>query len=147
MDNYIGDCSEEQRQAICHRDGPMLVLAGPGSGKTTVITRRVRSLVEEAGVEPGQILVITFTRAAAQEMRQRFEVLMGGKRLPVVFGTFHSVFFSILKHAYRYDASHIIPEEQRLRIIRERMAALRLEVEDEAEFAASVLAEISMVKG
>ena len=61
--------TEEQRVAITHTDGPMLVLAGPGSGKTTVITERVRYLIEECGVHPGNILVITFTKAAAEEMK------------------------------------------------------------------------------
>ena len=138
---------ESQMQAIRHKDGPMLVLAGPGSGKTTVITHRIRHLVEEHGVEPGSILVITFTKAAAQEMKQRFQVLMGGKRYPVSFGTFHAIFFGILKHAYHYDVSNIIREEQRMRIIRELMERYHVDVEDEAEFAGSILAEISMVKG
>lgn len=138
---------ESQLRAIRHKDGPMLVLAGPGSGKTTVITHRVRHLVEEYNVEPGGILVITFTKAAAQEMKQRFQALMEGRRLLVSFGTFHAVFFSILKHAYRYDASNIIREEQRMRIIRELMEKYQVEVEDEAEFANGVLSEISLVKG
>ena len=138
---------ESQLRAIRHKDGPMLVLAGPGSGKTTVITHRIRHLVEEYNVEPGGILVITFTKAAAQEMKQRFQALMEGRRLLVSFGTFHAVFFSILKHAYRYDASNIIREEQRMRIIRELMEKYQVEVEDEAEFANGVLSEISLVKG
>ncbi len=138
---------ESQRQAIRHKDGPMMVLAGPGSGKTTVITHRVRYLVEKHGVEPGAILVITFTRAAALEMKQRFQKLMGGRSLPVSFGTFHAVFFSILKHAYRYDASNIVREEQRVEFIRELMEQVDLEVEDEAEFINSILSEISAVKG
>ena len=75
---------ESQLQAIHHQEGPMMVLAGPGSGKTTVITHRVKYLVEQCGVEPGSILVITFTKAAAQEMRQRFEKLTEGRRLPVM---------------------------------------------------------------
>ncbi len=138
---------ESQLRAIRHKDGPMLVLAGPGSGKTTVITHRIRHLVEEYNVEPGGILVITFTKAAAQEMKQRFQALMEGRPLLASFGTFHAVFFSILKHAYRYDASNIIREEQRMRIIRELMEKYQVEVEDEAEFANGVLSEISLVKG
>ena len=125
----------------------MMVLAGPGSGKTTVITHRVKCLIEEYGVEPGSILVITFTRAAAEEMKQRFWHLLEGRRPPVSFGTFHAVFFSILKHAYRYDASNIVREEQRIRIIRELIDKFHIDVEDEAEFTASILSEISMVKG
>jgi len=138
---------ESQLQAIRHTDGPMMVLAGPGSGKTTVITHRVKYLVDEYGVEPGSILVITFTRAAAREMKERFHSLADGRSLPVSFGTFHAVFFSILKHAYRYDASSIIREEERVRIVRGLMDRLGLDVEDEAEFAAGILSEISMVKG
>lgn len=125
----------------------MMVLAGPGSGKTTVITHRVKYLVEVCGVDPSSILVITFTRAAAREMKERFQALLGGRSLPVSFGTFHAVFFSILKHAYRYDASSIIPEEERLRIVRGLMDRLHIDVEDEAEFAAGILSEISLVKG
>ena len=124
-----------------------MVLAGPGSGKTTVITHRVKYLVEQCGVEPGSILVITFTKAAAQEMRQRFEKLTEGRRLPVSFGTFHAVFFAILKRAYRYDASNIAREEQRTQIIRELVDKFQMEVEDEAEFTAQILSEISLVKG
>ena len=138
---------ESQLQAIRHFEGPMMVLAGPGSGKTTVITHRVKYLVEHYGVEPGSILVITFTRAAAEEMKERFQKLMEGRRLPVSFGTFHAVFFSILKHAYRYDASNIVREEQRIRIIREMIDKHHIDVEDETEFTASILSEISMVKG
>ena len=138
---------EAQLQAIHHRQGPMMVLAGPGSGKTTVITHRVKYLVEECRVEPGSILVITFTKTAAQEMRQRFEKLTEGRRLPVSFGTFHAVFFAILKRAYRYDASNIARDEQRTAIIRELVDRYQMDVEDEAEFISQILSEISLVKG
>ncbi len=138
---------ESQLQAIRHKDGPMLVLAGPGSGKTTVITHRIQYLVEEYRVEPGSILVITFTKAAAQEMKQRFQTLVEGQRFPVSFGTFHAVFFSILKYAYHYDASNIIREEQRVQIIRELMERYHVNVEDEADFVSGILSEISAVKG
>lgn len=138
---------ESQLQAIRHLEGPMMVLAGPGSGKTTVITHRVKCLVEEHGVDPSGILVITFTKAAAAEMKQRFQKLMDGRSLPVSFGTFHAVFFSILKHAYRYDASNIVREEQRTRMVRELVDKLQMDVQDENEFVSSILSEISMVKG
>lgn len=138
---------KSQLQAIRHLNGPMMVLAGPGSGKTTVITHRVRCLVEGYGVDPASILVITFTKAAASEMRQRFQKLMEGRSLPVSFGTFHAVFFSILKHAYRYDASNIVREEQRIQLMRELVDRYRIDVEGEGEFISSILSEISMVKG
>lgn len=125
----------------------MLVLAGPGSGKTTVITHRTRYLIEQGGIRPEHILVITFTKAAASEMKLRFQVLMEGRGLPVSFGTFHGIFFQILRHAYRYDASNIIREEQRMEILRGLIKTHEVDVEDEAEFASAVLSEISMVKG
>ena len=139
--------NEAQEAAIRHREGPILVLAGPGSGKTTVLTERVRALTEEGVVSPGNILVITFTRAAAREMQLRFERLMGGKKLPVTFGTFHSVFFRILKLAYGYQAKDIVREEQRVQFLKELTEQEEIETEDEADFISSVLGEISAVKG
>ena len=138
--------SKAQTQAIMHKDGPMMVLAGPGSGKTTVITHRVQYLTKEYGIDPGDILVITFTRATAEEMRERYEALTGGGSR-VTFGTFHSIFFRILKLAYRYTADNIVREEQQMQFVRELAQAGGLEPEDENEFAASILSEISSVKG
>lgn len=138
---------KSQMEAIRHNRGPMMVLAGPGSGKTTVITHRTKHLIEECGVDSSKILVITFTRAAAREMRERFERLMDGKPSRVSFGTFHSVFFTILKYAYRYDASNIARDEQRTQFVKELMDRLELDVEDENEFVSSILTEISSVKG
>ena len=138
--------SKAQTQAIMHKDGPMMVLAGPGSGKTTVITHRVQYLTKEYGIDPGDILVITFTRAAAEEMRERYEALIGGGSR-VTFGTFHSIFFRILKLAYRYTADNIVREEKQMQFVRELAQAGGLEPEDENEFAASILSEISSVKG
>ncbi len=124
-----------------------MVLAGPGSGKTTVITHRTKHLIEHCGVDPSRILVITFTRAAAREMQERFEQLMEGTPSGrVSFGTFHSVFFTILKHAYRYQASDIVREEQRVRFLREMVDGMDLELEDERDFVSAVLGEISYVK-
>lgn len=139
--------NETQKKAIRHRRGPMLVLAGPGSGKTTVITNRVRYLTEKAGVDPSHILVITFTRAAAREMKERYEQITQAGCSRVSFGTFHSVFFLILKLAYRYQSANIAREEQRTLFVREILEHCDLEVEDEGEFISSILSEISMVKG
>lgn len=135
-----------QHEAIRHKDGPMLVLAGPGSGKTLVITERTKYLIKECGVSPSNILVITFTKAAATEMRERFSRLMGEKSYPVTFGTFHAVFFAMLKHAYHYSAENIIREEQRVQCMREIIAKHRLEYEDEMEFIQALLGEIGLVK-
>ena len=101
----------------------MLVLAGPGSGKTAVITRRILELTKK-GVAPGNILVITFTKAAAAEMQERYEKQLQEEKQAVTgrvnFGTFHAVFFKILKYAYRLDASNIIREEVSLRKVSNR---------------------------
>lgn len=137
--------NESQAQAIRHREGPMLVLAGPGSGKTLVITQRTKYLIEEYGVDPSGILVITFTRAAAREMQERFQKLMAGTAR-VTFGTFHAVFFSILKHAYGYTAADILREEQKYAYLREILEHIELEIDDEADFLAGILSEISSVK-
>lgn len=139
--------NEAQLQAIRHGDGPALILAGPGSGKTTVITNRIRFLTEEEGVNPSSILVITFTRAAATEMQKRYEQMTQTGCAKPAFGTFHSVFFMILKLAYRYDANSIVREEQRVEFLRELLKRHEIETEDESEFISGVLSEISMVKG
>lgn len=141
--------NKAQKKAISHREGPMLVLAGPGSGKTTVITKRIQYLIQEAGVNPVNILVITFTKAAANEMKERFYKLMSGGAgayKSVTFGTFHAVFFSILKHAYNFSAANIVREEQRFAIVKRAVAGKQLEVEDEREFIGNVLGEIGKVK-
>lgn len=139
--------TEEQRVAITHNTGPMLVLAGPGSGKTTVITERVRFLIEECGVHPGNILVITFTKAAAEEMKERYEKKEAAGKGMVNFGTFHAVFFKILRFAYHYEAANILKEEERYRVLREiSCARMQQEITDEKEFVEAISGEISRVK-
>lgn len=138
--------SETQKKAVEHVKGPALILAGPGSGKTTVITQRTKTLIEKYGIKPSNILVITFTKAAAVEMQQRFVKLAGNLGSGVTFGTFHSIFFRILKFAYNYSASNIISEDKRIAYMKEIVTALRMEAEDEAEFVLSILNEISSIK-
>lgn len=139
--------SSAQSKAINHFTGPCLVLAGPGSGKTLVITHRTKNLIEKFKVNPSNILVITFTKAAAMEMQERFEKLMDGQKQPVSFGTFHAIFFKILKYAYNYRAENILREEIKYRMIKELVEQENLEIEDEKEFIASVITEIGTVKG
>lgn len=138
--------TKAQKQAILHGKGPMMVLAGPGSGKTLVITHRTKALIEEYGVNPRDILVITFTKAAAQEMKERFMKLMGVKETGVNFGTFHAVFFTILKYAYNYNGSNILREEDKHHWFTEVVRKMNLEIDDEKEFVASISSEISLVK-
>ena len=135
-----------QLEAIGHFKGPALVLAGPGSGKTRVITYRTKYLIEQYGVDPSSILVITFTKAAAMEMKQRFLSMTERNYATVNFGTFHAVFFGILRHAYGYSADNIMKEEQKNRFFKEEISHMDLEIEDETEFIQNIIGEISRVK-
>ncbi|MCM1257399.1 MAG: ATP-dependent helicase [Roseburia sp.] len=142
----IEKLNEGQEQAIKHGEGPMMVLAGPGSGKTFTITKRIEYLIKEKGIDPSHILVITFTKAAAGEMKERFLKQMPAEGKTVTFGTFHAVFFMILKHAYHFQADNIIREEDKIRWMREEIHSMRLDFEDENEFIRNILGEISLVK-
>ena len=93
-----------QQKAVCHETGPMLVLAGPGSGKTTVLLCRISRLLERGLAKPQEILALTFSKAAAEEMKSRFENLNGASG--VSFGTFHSIFFRILRSRYGWNVEH-----------------------------------------
>ncbi len=94
-----------QLQAVMHGEGPMLVLAGPGSGKTTVIVNRILYLIKERRIPPEEILVVTFTKDAALSMQNRF-VKEAGEHLAVNFGTFHSVFYHILREADYFGSTN-----------------------------------------
>jgi len=138
--------SNAQQQAVIHKDGPMLVLAGPGTGKTTVIARRTQHLIQHHLVNPSQILVITFTKAAAKEMKERFLQLTKSQSTNVSFGTFHAVFFQILKLAYGFGAENILREEQKWEFLKEAIRKANLDLDDEADFMLDLASEISRVK-
>lgn len=138
--------SKEQLQAIHHGDGPMMVLAGPGSGKTFVITHRIQYLMEHYGVPPEQILVITFTKAAALEMQERFECLMDGAGQNVTFGTFHAIYFHILKRSYHYDQSNIITEKEKREYLKEVLEQKLGEERSGDSYIALLLNDISKIK-
>lgn len=139
-----------QDEAIKHGNGPCMVLAPPGSGKTLIVTERTRYLIEESGVRPDQILVITFTRYAAREMKERFERLTSGKNYPVTFGTFHSIFYGILKCAYGIGANNLMSEKESSVLLQEVLDQTDIEstpeVEDEEELVRELLREVGMVK-
>ncbi len=139
--------NQSQKEAIMHKEGPMMVLAGPGSGKTYVITSRAKALIEKHHVDPNHILVITFTKAAAVEMQQRFERLMGKQHTGVQFGTFHAVFFQILRYAYGFSAANIIREEEKAQFFRELIRHMELDLDDEKDFISGIESEVSLVKG
>lgn len=140
--------NKSQIQAISHMDGPAMVLAGPGSGKTTVITHRIKNLIEKAEVRPENILVVTFTKAAAISMQKRFSTLMnGGKGQLVTFGTFHSVFYKILRKSRRYEATEILSERQKTDYIREIIGRYGISYNDISELSQNIINDIGNIKG
>ena len=140
----LNNCNEAQLRAVRHFKGPMLLAAGPGSGKTFTITERIRYLIEEYKVEPSEILVITFTKAAAAEMEQRFSKAVKEKNYPVNFGTFHAVFFHILKQAYQYHSNNIITEKEKREYLKYALEGLKKE--DTESLTEQLLSEFSKVK-
>lgn len=138
------DFNENQRKAICHGEGPMLVLAGPGSGKTTVIVHRLLQMTEKAGIDPGKILVITFSKAAAEQMKNRYFALNGRKG--VLFGTFHSVFFRILRRAYGYTVEQVMQEEEKKNCLRQLLRKGHIIAADEEEYLEQFLNQLSLMK-
>lgn len=127
-------------------EGPCQVLAGPGSGKTLTIVNRVRYLIEECHVKPEEILVITFTRYAAAEMKTRLCALMGRQDIPVTTGTFHGIYYGILKWAYRFGPQNILSEEEKYQILRSVVGRQEMEVLDEEDFLRDIAEEIGKVK-
>ena len=113
--------NEAQTEAIHHKEGPLLIIAGPGSGKTTVIVNRTKNLIEEHHIDPRKILVVTFTKSAAEEIGIRFQKLCLEEEDPdqytgVHFGTIHSICFQILVSYFGYDYSQLIQENEKYRI-------------------------------
>lgn len=138
--------NKAQLEAIRHKEGPCMVLAGPGSGKTTVITKRIEYLLQKHRVNPEEILVITFTKAAAKEMKERFIRMTEGRYRTVTFGTFHGIYYGILKWAYKMNAENIFSEEQKCQLLREVVERLELDVDDEKDFLQGIAGEISNIK-
>lgn len=139
-----------QSTAVAHRDGPCMVLAGPGSGKTLTIAKRIEYLITRYKVRPEEILVITFTKYAAREMKERFRQVMGIAGMPVTFGTFHGIYYGILKWAYRLDQSNLLTDEEKYALIRQEAAKLEWEelaqAEDERDYLKELAAEIGNIK-
>lgn len=131
----------EQQKAILHGAGPMMVLAGPGSGKTFVLTQRIFYLIHRHHISPTEILVITFTRAAAGEMQQRFLGLCNGTHPPVTFGTFHAVFYSILKETSVCRGSSILSDSEKEKILRELIQKNKYPVSTNTDMLKEILEE------
>src|SRR5437588_1100109 len=114
-----------QREAVLHFEGPMLVLAGAGSGKTRVLTTRIARLIEHHGVDPSRILAVTFTNKAAGEMRERIARLLGEEPKGMWSGTFHAIGARILRtsahHVGRTSSFTIYDEDDTLGVVKRIM--------------------------
>lgn len=121
---FLQNLNDAQLEAVLHGEGPALVAAGPGSGKTTVITHRLLYLILERQIPPQKILVITFTKEAAKTMQERFQSCF--RRLIdiykinsqgfVSFGTFHSFFYQILRSIQKYSEFQLITQQEKIKI-------------------------------
>lgn len=119
-----------------------MLLAGPGSGKTFTLTQRIAYLINTHHVDPSEILVITFTKAAAAQMQQRFLALCGGKHPPVTFGTFHAVFYSILKETSVCHTDSILTESEKKKILRDIIKRNRYDISTNNDMLKEILNEI-----
>jgi DNA helicase-2/ATP-dependent DNA helicase PcrA len=146
--DWLARLNSAQREAVLHFEGPMLVLAGAGSGKTRVLTTRIAHLVEHHGVDPKHILAVTFTNKAAGEMRERIGRLLGEEPVGMWCGTFHSVGARMLRSAAhlvgRSPSFTIYDEDDATGVIKRIMERLRISAKDHSPRA--VLDAISDAK-
>lgn len=139
--------NKAQKEAVSHKEGPCLVLAGPGSGKTLTIAKRIEYLIKVYKVRPEEILVITFTKYAALEMKNRTRSICGPSSYAVTFGTFHGIYYGILKWAYRLNQSNLLSDEEKYRILREILPGIDWDQEPEADEEKDYLQELAIEIG
>ena len=140
-----GEASPAQRKAIEHASGPMQVLAGPGSGKTFLMIRRIRHLICHHGVSPDKILVITFAKSAALEMQERFHKLTHGAYRSVSFGTFHAIYYHILKSCNGKGNFIPISSKEKIQYLKHSLAMYGIEDADR-DMIDKLFQEISKAK-
>jgi len=139
--------NEEQKEVIDWKDGPLLVLGTPGSGKTTVIINRIKTMIKQHGISPKKILVITFTRAAAESMKKRFLALMEDDDPDlgaVRFCTFHSFFYWVVRRAYHFENDAVLSEEEKYRIIRDILKEINTEYFYRNDLPESILNQLGV---
>ena len=148
MQELIEGLNDKQKEAVLCTDGPCLVIAGAGSGKTKVLTHKIAYLMAEKYVKPWNILAITFTNKAANEMKERVETIVGEVAKDMWIGTFHSICVRILRKTIDrigFDTSFLIFDtSDQKTLVKECMKTLK--IDDKLFTDRSVLAEISNAK-
>ncbi len=146
--DYLEGLNDRQKEAVLHHEGPLLIMAGAGSGKTRVITHKIAYLIKEKNIFPGNILAITFTNKAAGEMKDRVAKLLDTNVDTMWMGTFHAICVRILRrdiHKIGYDRSFsIYDRDDQITLIRECIKELNVDKELFKE--RSILAQISKFK-
>ena len=140
--------NKEQKEAVFHAEGPLLILAGAGSGKTRVITHRIAYLIEEMGVKPWNILAITFTNKAAGEMKERVHDIVGFGADQIWVSTFHSTCVRILRRhidLLGYDTNFTIYDTEDQKVIMKEICK-RLEIDTKQIKERAILSMISKAK-
>ena len=130
-ENYLKDLNPAQLEAVTYIDGPLLVYAGAGSGKTKVITYKIAYLIDAIAIRPSQILAVTFTNKAAQEMKERTEQIIGEEINDLFIGTFHSICAKILRREIKFlgykENFSILDEDDSTNVIKDIMKDLNLD--------------------
>lgn len=143
----IENLNDNQLKAVKHIDGPCMVLAGPGSGKTRVITYRIANMVINENIKPTSILAISFTKASSIEMKNRALSLSNDIRINKVnYGTFHSIFFKILRYFESYNLDSILDEKTKRMTLKQILKKIGVENGEDDEIIGQVINEISYVK-
>ncbi|MEW8973387.1 MAG: DNA helicase PcrA [Tissierellaceae bacterium] len=146
--DYLAGLNDRQREAVLHTEGPLLIMAGAGSGKTRVVTHKIAYLIKEKGVFPGNILAITFTNKAANEMKERAAQLLGENVDNMWIGTFHSICVRILRRdidKIGYDRSFTIYDrDDQITLMKECIKELNVDKDMYKE--STILSKISSLK-
>lgn len=143
----LDSLNTNQLRAVEHIDGPCMVLAGPGSGKTRVITYRIANMVLEKNIPAARILAISFTKASSMEMKNRLKSISADIRLSkVTCGTFHSVFFRILRYFENLQLKSIVDDKEKRYAIKNIIKNLKIENMDDEDSITQVMTEISYLK-
>lgn len=149
MKKLLKKFNKEQWLAIQHNQGPCMVYAGPGSGKTTVIIFRIWYLIKHCNVDPSKILVLTFTKSAAEEMKTRFKNIKDlsyKEKTYANFGTFHSIFFKIIRQHYPYNLKDILSERDKFHLVKNIIKTLEIGNYTDEEYIKDILLDLSVYK-